>query len=87
MFSVDWGDPQTLWLNITNLLLLLATLGLVVIVGSRLVKDLLSKAPSAHTPPASTPSPGERLQAIHRSVPFGRIHSRTAGGSRSARRR
>ena len=34
MFHIDWSDPQTLWLNVTNLLLGLATvlaLGFVVV--------------------------------------------------------
>jgi hypothetical protein len=32
MFGVDWSDPQTLWLNLTNLALGLITLAAVLVV-------------------------------------------------------
>jgi len=31
MFGIDWADPQTMWLNIANLVVGLATVGAVIV--------------------------------------------------------
>jgi hypothetical protein len=43
MFGVNWSDPQTLWLNMTNLGLGLITLIAVAAVGYGIVWDLILK--------------------------------------------
>lgn len=43
MFGVDWNDPQTLWLNLTNLALGLAALACVAAVGYNVVRELLAR--------------------------------------------
>jgi len=40
MFGVDWNDPQTLWLYITNLALGLVTLGCLVVLAYGVYLDL-----------------------------------------------
>lgn len=43
MFGIDWGNPQTLWLNLTNLALGIVTLlGLLVVAGG-IAQELLAK--------------------------------------------
>ena len=43
MFGVDWNDPQTLWLNLTNLALGVAALVCVAAVGFNIVRELLAR--------------------------------------------
>ena len=40
MFGLDWNDPQTLWLNLTNIGLGVVTLVCVVAVGYNIVNEL-----------------------------------------------
>ncbi len=47
MFGVDWSDPQTLWLNLTNLALGLVTLAAVVMVGFVVVREMVSRRQKA----------------------------------------
>ena len=43
MFGIDWGNSQTLWLNLTNLALGLVTLlGLLVVAGG-IAQELVAK--------------------------------------------
>jgi hypothetical protein len=43
MFGIDWGNPQTLWLNLTNLALGIVTLlGLLVVAGG-IAQEVLAK--------------------------------------------
>jgi hypothetical protein len=44
MFGVDWNDPQTLWLNITNLALGLVTLGCVLVFAYSVYAELRGRA-------------------------------------------
>jgi hypothetical protein len=39
----DWGDPQTLWVNLTNAGLGLVTLICIVVVGTSVVRELLER--------------------------------------------
>jgi hypothetical protein len=41
MFGVDWSDPQTLWLNLTNLALGLVTVAAIVVVGVGVARELV----------------------------------------------
>jgi len=41
MFGVDWSDPQTLWLNLTNLALGLVTVAAIVVVGFAVARELV----------------------------------------------
>jgi len=43
MFGVNWSDPQTLWLNITNLALGAVTLAAVLIVAGAVTWELVFK--------------------------------------------
>jgi hypothetical protein len=43
MFGVNWSDPQTLWLNITNLALGVVTLSAVLIVAGAVGWELVFK--------------------------------------------
>lgn len=43
MFGVDWNDPHTLWLNLTNLALGVAALVCVAAVGYNVVRELLAR--------------------------------------------
>ncbi len=43
MFGVDWTDPQTLWLNLTNLGLGVVVLICIGVVGYGVVRDLLAR--------------------------------------------
>ena len=47
MFGVDWTDPQTFWLNMTNLGLGLVALVAVLAIGYGIVWDLLAKRKAA----------------------------------------
>jgi hypothetical protein len=40
----DWSDPQTLWVNLTNLGLGLVTLVCLVVVGVSIARELLERA-------------------------------------------
>jgi hypothetical protein len=40
MFGTNWSDPQTLWLNITNLALGLVTLAAVGVLSASIVREL-----------------------------------------------
>ena len=42
MFGVDWSNPQTLWLNVTNLALGLATVAALGVLAYGLFGDLLA---------------------------------------------
>ena len=48
MFGVDWGNSQTLWLNITNLGLGIATLLAFGVLGYGLFGDLLAMRKRSH---------------------------------------
>ena len=41
MFGLDWSDPQTLWLNITNLALGLVTLAAIAVIGFAVARELV----------------------------------------------
>ena len=43
MFGVNWGDPQTLWLNLTNFGLGAVVLVCMGVVGYGVVRDLLAR--------------------------------------------
>lgn len=43
MFGIDWGDSQTLWLNLTNLALGIVTLLALVVVGFGVAQEVLAK--------------------------------------------
>jgi hypothetical protein len=43
MFGVDWGDPQTLWLNLTNLALGIITILAVLLVAGSVGHELLAR--------------------------------------------
>ncbi len=43
MFGVDWHDPATLWLNLTNLGLGLLTLGAVLALGWAVFADVITR--------------------------------------------
>jgi hypothetical protein len=44
MFSVDWNDPQTLWLNLTNAALGAVVLICVLVVAAGVVQELRLRA-------------------------------------------
>lgn len=48
MFGVNWNDPQTLWLNVTNLALGLVTLVAVLVVVVAVGRELAFKHRRAH---------------------------------------
>jgi len=41
MFGVNWSDPQTLWLNVTNLALGAVTLAAVLVAAGAVARELL----------------------------------------------
>jgi hypothetical protein len=41
MFGVNWSDPQTLWLNITNLALGLITLAALALLGAGIIREVV----------------------------------------------
>lgn len=43
MFGIDWNNPQTMWLNYTNLALGVVTLICFVAVGYNIVRELLDQ--------------------------------------------
>jgi len=43
MFHTDWSDPQTLWLNLTNMALGVITLLALAIVGVSIARELLAR--------------------------------------------
>ena len=43
MFGIDWSDPETFWLNMTNAGLGLIVLACVLLIGFGLVRDILTK--------------------------------------------
>lgn len=43
MFGVDWSDPQTLWLNLTNLGLGIVVLICLGVVGYGVIRDLMAR--------------------------------------------
>jgi len=47
MFGVDWSDPQTLWLNLTNLALGLVTVAAIVTVGVAVARELVLRRQKA----------------------------------------
>ena len=44
MFGIDWGNPETFWLNLTNVMLGVVTLACAVALFYGLAVDLLAKA-------------------------------------------
>lgn len=57
MFGVNWGDPQTLWLNLTNFGLGVVVLICMGVVGYGVLRDLLarrSSVPRAETDSVAT---------------------------------
>lgn len=57
MFGVDWSDPQTLWLNLTNFGLGVVVLICIGVVGYGVLRDLLarrSSVPQAEADNAAT---------------------------------
>jgi len=48
MFGVDWSDPQTLWLNLTNLALGIVALLAVMAVAGAVAWELVLKRRRAH---------------------------------------
>ncbi|MCU0247397.1 MAG: hypothetical protein MUC42_12540 [Bryobacter sp.] len=47
MFGIDWSDPQTIWLNLTNLGLGIVVLVCVGVVGYGIFRDLLARRGAA----------------------------------------
>ena len=43
MFGIDWGNPQTLWLNLTNLALGIVTLLALAILGVGVGQEILAR--------------------------------------------
>ena len=43
MFGIDWGNSQTLWLNLTNLALGIVTLLALFVVGFGVAQEVLAK--------------------------------------------
>jgi hypothetical protein len=58
MFGADWSDPQTLWLNLTNLVLGLFTLGALATMVVAIVRELFAKR--RKTAEVSVPSAARR---------------------------
>ncbi len=48
MFGIDWSDSQTLWLNVTNLVLGLVTLLAVAGVAFTCVREVLARRAKRH---------------------------------------
>jgi hypothetical protein len=48
MFGANWNDPQTLWLNLTNLALGLITLTALLVVAGAVAWELVLKRRKAH---------------------------------------
>jgi len=48
MFGADWNDPQTLWLNLTNLALGLITVVAVLVLAGAVAWELVLKHRKAH---------------------------------------
>ena len=48
MFGANWNDPQTLWLNLTNLALGLVTLTALLVVAGAVAWELVLKRRKAH---------------------------------------
>jgi hypothetical protein len=44
MFGVNWSDPQTMWLNLTNLALGVVTLACVLVVGYSVLLEVRERA-------------------------------------------
>ena len=49
MTGLNWGDPRTFWLNLTNLALGLVTLAAVLGVAATVIADVLGTSPSSST--------------------------------------
>jgi hypothetical protein len=47
MFGIDWGNPQTLWLNLTNLALGVVTLLAFAILAFAIAQELLARRKKA----------------------------------------
>jgi len=43
MFGIDWGNPQTLWLNLTNLALGIVTLLALVVLAGGIAQEVLAR--------------------------------------------
>ena len=48
MFGIDWGNSQTLWLNLTNLALGIVTLLAVLVLVGGVAQELLARRRKAH---------------------------------------
>lgn len=48
MFGVDWSDPQTLWLNLTNLALGVVTLAAVLVAATAVAREVVVRRRHAH---------------------------------------
>ena len=48
MFGVDWSDPQTLWLNLTNLALGVVTLAAVLVAAAAVAREVVVRRRHAH---------------------------------------
>jgi hypothetical protein len=52
MFGIDWANPETLWLNVTNVALGLVALACVVAIGLGVVQELWARYRSRVQAPA-----------------------------------
>jgi len=43
MFGIDWGNPQTLWLNLTNLALGIVTVLALVVLAGGIAQEVLAR--------------------------------------------
>ncbi len=48
MFGIDWGDQQTLWLNLTNLALGIVTLLAVLVLAGGVAQEVFARRRKAH---------------------------------------
>jgi len=48
MFGIDWGNPQTLWLNLTNLALGIVTVLALVVLAGGVAQEVFAKRRKAH---------------------------------------
>ena len=60
MFGPDWSNPQTLWLNLTNLVLGLLTLGALMTLVVASIRELFAKRgePAGVSAPSAVPRAG-----------------------------
>lgn len=58
MFNLNWSDPDTFWLNVTNIGLGLVVLICVAVIAGSIVKEALARRKARATEPAEVASLG-----------------------------